>query len=176
MGGQTKAHRFWQNASLDKPEQAAVSQDLAQKLINSMPGQIAEVLGNKNGPTLQIWLFTYTQCGYQEKSESYKMLVIILQYIIETSNKKWAHAANFVKSLSVNIKETYAIIRAVPFSLEVQCYTSRITPSLFLCDLNRCCFLQCIWFWLRLQNTSCLLIKWVWYVFKRGELNDDQGM
>ena len=40
-GGQTKSHKF--QASIMQ-EWAAISQDVAQKLIDSMPGQIAEVL------------------------------------------------------------------------------------------------------------------------------------
>ena len=42
-GGQTKTHRFWQTPSIDYGSMAAISQDVAQKLIDSMPGQIANI-------------------------------------------------------------------------------------------------------------------------------------
>ena len=45
-------------------EWAAISQDVAQKLINSMPGRIAEAL-KKNGQHWKYWLFTWTSCNCQ---------------------------------------------------------------------------------------------------------------
>ena len=48
-GGQRKTHK------LLKQEWAAISQDVAQKLIDSMPGWIAEVLKNK-GQHCKYWL------------------------------------------------------------------------------------------------------------------------
>ena len=43
-GGQTKTHKL---QALIMQEWAAISQDVAQKLIDSMPGRIAEVLKKK---------------------------------------------------------------------------------------------------------------------------------
>ena len=68
-------------------EWAAISQDVAQKLIDSMPGQIAEVL-KKKGQHCKCWLFASTSCNCQQKAfDTYEMLVIILQYFIVTSDK-----------------------------------------------------------------------------------------
>ena len=45
-------------------EWAAISQDVAQKLIDSMPGWIAEVL-KKKGQHCKYWLFASTSCNCQ---------------------------------------------------------------------------------------------------------------
>ena len=42
----------------------AISQDVAQKLIDSMPGRIAEVL-KKKGQHCKYWLFASTSCNCQ---------------------------------------------------------------------------------------------------------------
>ena len=44
VGGQTQTHKL---QALIMQERAAISQDVAQKLIDSMPGWIAEVLKKK---------------------------------------------------------------------------------------------------------------------------------
>jgi hypothetical protein len=44
VGGQTKPHKL---QTLIMQECAAISQDMAQKLIDHMPGRIAEVLNKK---------------------------------------------------------------------------------------------------------------------------------
>ena len=61
-GGQTKTHKFWQTPSIDYARIQLPS--AAQKLIDSMPGQIAEVLKNK-GQHLKYWLFASTSCNCQ---------------------------------------------------------------------------------------------------------------
>jgi uncharacterized Zn finger protein len=43
-------------------ELAAISQYVAQKLIDSMPGQIADVL-KKKGQHCKYWLFASTSCN-----------------------------------------------------------------------------------------------------------------
>ena len=60
VGGETQTHKFWQ--ALIMQEWAAISQDVAQKLIDSMPGRIAEVL-KKKGQHCKYCLFASTSCN-----------------------------------------------------------------------------------------------------------------
>ncbi len=80
-------------------EWAAISQDLAQKLIESIPGRIEEVL-NEKGQHCKYWVFAYTMQLSIKAIDIYETIVIILQYIIVTSEKndiKNTEAADFVK-------------------------------------------------------------------------------
>lgn len=53
VDGQTKTHKF---QALIKQEWAVISQDVAQKLSDSMPGRTAEVL-KKKGQQCKYWVF-----------------------------------------------------------------------------------------------------------------------
>ena len=74
-GGQTKPHKFWQ---------AAISQDVAQKLIDSMPGRIANVV-SETGPRWAYISF-YLECR-QQKQETTKTNVKLTR-AIQATNKE----------------------------------------------------------------------------------------
>ena len=67
-------------------EWAAIRQDVAQKLIDSMPGRIAEVL-KKKGQHCKYSLCVNFILWSIKAFDTYEMLVIILQYPIVTSDK-----------------------------------------------------------------------------------------